>query len=145
MVSQFVIRFQNLQLQISRPIPEEELKDFFLEAICEPLRTTLAVFDFRNQSLEQVVDKAMAMDQTHNNTSMNMSALHQNLPTLEELIFRQIVQCTSCLNTGHSKAHSVEQCEYNLLNKTTAPVWQIHPEMNYQENRNQSQDNDRSR
>ena len=47
-VSQFVIRIQNLQLQISRPIPDHELKDIFLEAFREPLRRTLAVFDFRN-------------------------------------------------------------------------------------------------
>ena len=79
-VSQFVIRFQNLQLQISKTIPDEELKDIFLEAIREPLRTTLVVFDFRNQSINQLIDKALAMDQTHKNkNTMNMSALHNNL------------------------------------------------------------------
>ena len=151
-VSQFVIRFQNLQLQISRPIPDHELKDIFLEAIREPLRTTLAVFDFRNQSIEQVIDKAIAMGRNPKNVrSMDMSALHHTLPTMEELQFRQAIQCTACLNTGHStiecslrthctichsKAHSVEQCEYNLLNKATAPVRQIFPENGYQDNRN---------
>ena len=70
---QFVIQFQNLRLQISRPIPEDELKDIFLEALREPLRTTLGLFDFRNQSLEQVIDKALAMDRTQSN-SINMSA-----------------------------------------------------------------------
>ena len=35
-VSQFVIRFQNFQLQISRSIPDNKLKDVFFEAICEP-------------------------------------------------------------------------------------------------------------
>ena len=30
--------FQNLQLQILKTIPDEELKDIFLEAIREPLR-----------------------------------------------------------------------------------------------------------
>ena len=136
-VSQFVIRFQNLQLQISKTIPDEELKDIFLEAIREPLQTTLVVFDFRDQSIDQVIDKELAMDRTKNKNSMNMSALHTNLPTMEELRFWQAVQCTTCLNTGHStmecslcthctmchsKAHSVEQCEYNLLNKGTPPV-----------------------
>ena len=61
-VSQFVIRFQNLQLQISKTILDEKLKDIFLKAIREPLRTTLAVFDFRTQSIDQVIDKALAMD-----------------------------------------------------------------------------------
>ena len=64
-VSQFLIRFQNLQLQISRPILDQELKDIFLEAIHEPLQTMLAVFDFWNQSIEQVIDKAIAMDRNH--------------------------------------------------------------------------------
>ena len=150
-VSQFVIRFQNLQLQISRPIPDNELKDVFLEAIREPLRTTLKVFDFRNQNIEQVIDKAIAMGrQPINVRSMDMSALNRTLPTMEELQFRQAVQCTTCLNTGHStiecslrthctichsKLHSVEQCEYNLLNKTTTPVLQIFLENGYQNNR----------
>ena len=101
--SQFVIRFQNLQLQISKKILDEELKDIFLEAIREPLRTTLAVFNFKNQSIDQVIDKALAMDWTHKGkNSMNMSALHSNLPTMEDLCFRQAVQFTTYLNTGHS-------------------------------------------
>ena len=150
-VSQFVIWFQNLQLQISKTIPDEELKDIFLEAIREPLQTILAVFNFRNQSIDQVIDKALLMDQTHKNKkSMDLSALNNNLPTLEESQFRQAVQCTTCLNTGHStiectlhthcticnsKAHSVEQCEYNLLNNATTSMRQIHPEDSYKDKR----------
>ena len=38
----------------------------------------------------------------------------------------------------HSKGLSVEQCEYNLLNKTTTSVRQIHPENSYQDNPNTS-------
>ena len=81
----------------------------------------------------------------------SMSTLHNSLPTLEELLFRKVVQCTTCLSTGHSTiecslrthctichstAHSVEQCEYNLLNKATASVQQIYTENGYQDNRN---------
>ena len=81
-----MIQFNNLQLQISKTILDEELKDILLEEIWKPLRTTLVVFEFRNQSMDQVIDKALAMDRTHTNKiSMNMSALHNNLPTLEEL------------------------------------------------------------
>ena len=54
-VSQFVIPFQNFQLQISRSIPDNKLKDVVLEAIREPLRTTLKVFDFRNQTIDSCV------------------------------------------------------------------------------------------
>ena len=75
-----------MQFQITKTIPDEELKDIFLEAIREP-ETTLAMFDFKNQSIDQVIDKALAMDQTHKNKkSMDMSALH-NLPTVGELQF----------------------------------------------------------
>ena len=36
----------------------------------------------------------------------------------------------------HSKAYSVEQCEYNLVNIDATPVRQIHPENSYQDYRN---------
>ena len=137
-MSQFVIRFQSLQLQIAKKIPEAELKDIFLEAIQEPLRTTLAVFDFSDQTTDKVIDKALAMDRTHKSkATRNMTNLTNNLPSLEELRFQQAVQCTNCLNTthskvecslrtqytiSHSKAHSMDQCEYNLLNKSTATI-----------------------
>ena len=95
------------------------------------------------------------MDRTHKSKpTINMIALTNNLPTLEELRFRQAVQCTTCFNTGHStvecslrthctichsKAHSFEQCEYNLLNKSIATVRQI---QSYQDN-SRSHDEDR--
>ena len=153
-VSQFVIRFQSLQLQIAKTIPDAELKDI-PEAIQEPLRTTLAVFDFTDQTIDKVIDKALAMDRTHKSKpTINMTTLTNNLPSLEELQFRQAIQCMACLNTGHStiecslrthctichsKAHSVDQCEYNLLNKSTATVRQI---QSYQDN-SRSHDEDR--
>ena len=64
-LSQFFIWFQSLQLQIAKTIPDAELKDIFLKTIGEPLRTTLAMFDFTNQTIDQVIDKALAMDRTH--------------------------------------------------------------------------------
>ena len=146
-MSQFVIRFQSSQLQIVKKIPDAELKEIFLEAIQEPLGTTLAVFDFLDQTIDKVIDKALAMDRTQKSkATINMTNLTNNLPSLEELRFRQAVQCTTCLNTGHStvecsfrthctichsKAHSVDQCEYNLLNKSTATIRHIE---SYQDN-----------
>ena len=53
------------------------------------------------------------------------------------------VQCTTCLNPGHSllectlwnhcpichsRPHTLELCEYNLLNRNTTPVRQIKPQ-----------------
>ena len=99
-----------------------------------------------------MIDKAIAMDQNpKNKKTMDMSTLHHTVSTLEELQFRQGVQCTTCLNTTHStiernlhthctichsKAHSMKQCEYNLLNKATTHVQQIYPENSYQDNLN---------
>ena len=102
-MSQFVIRFQSLQLQIAKTIPDAELKEIFLEAIQELLRTTLAVFDFTNQTIDQVTDKSLAMDRTHKRKpTIYMTALTNNLPSLEELRFQQALQCATCLNTEHS-------------------------------------------
>ena len=92
-MSQFVIRFQSLQFQIAKKNLDAELKDIFLEAIQEPLRTTLAVFDFSDQTIDKVIDKALVMDRTHkSNATINMTTLTNNLPSLQELRFRQAVQ-----------------------------------------------------
>ena len=55
----------------------------------------------------------------------------------------QVIQCTTCLNPGHSalectlrmhcpichsRAHTLELCEYNLLNRNAATVRQIEPQ-----------------
>ena len=87
------------------------------------------------------------MDRTHKSkATINMTNLSNNLPSLEELRFRQAVQCTTCLNTGHStvecnlrthcmichsNAHSVDRCDYTLLNKSTTTIRQI---QSYQDN-----------
>ena len=109
------------------------------------------MFDLKDQSLEQVIDKALIMDKTQTSNSMSMASLQRSLLTREELNFRQAIQCTTCLNTGHctmectlrthclichSKAHTIDQCEYNLLNKVTDPVRPIHPHDDRQDDRN---------
>ena len=67
--------------------PEDDVKETFLSALREPLRTTLAVFDFKEQSLEQVIDKALLMDKTQTCNNMSMMSLRKSLPTTEELRF----------------------------------------------------------
>ena len=69
-----------------------------------------------------------------------MTSLQDALPTTEKTRFKQAVQCTTCLNPGHSalectlrmhclichsRAHTLELCEYNLLNKNTVTIRQI--------------------
>ena len=112
------------------------------------------MFDFKDQSHEQVIDKAL-MDKTQTNNSLSVVSsqrslqtleeirLQRTLPTDEDLWFRQAIQCTTCLNLGHStvectlrthfpiwhsKAHTIDQCKYNFLNKVSALVRQIQPQ-----------------
>ena len=108
------------------------------------------MFDFKDQSLEQVIDKALIMDKMQTSNSMSMASLQRSLLTREELNFRQAIQCTKCLNLGHStmectlhthcsihhsKAHTIEQCKYNLLNKVMTSVQQTHDGRQYDRNR----------
>ena len=86
-VPQFVIRFQNFRWQLARQPPEEDVKETFLSAVREQLRTILAMFDFKEQSLEQVIDKALLMDKTQSCNIMSMVSLQKSFPTVEELRF----------------------------------------------------------
>ena len=110
---------------------EDEVKEIFLTALREPLRTTLVVLDFRTSTINQIIDRVLDMDRAQNGNNMLMGALQRVLPKEEDLQFRQAIQCTTYLNSGHSslectmrtqyllchsKAHTMDQCEYNLLN-----------------------------
>ena len=88
-VPQFIIRFQNLRRQLARKPPKDDVKETFFSALREPLRTTLAVFDFKEQSLEQVIDKALLMDKTQTCNNMSMMSLQKFVPMAKELRFRQ--------------------------------------------------------
>ena len=62
----------------------------------------LAVLDFKDQSLEQVINKTLVMDKTQTSNSLSMASLQRSLLMLEKIRFRQADQCTTCLNPGHS-------------------------------------------
>ena len=124
---------------------------------------TLVVFDFKDQSLEQVIDKALVLDKTQTSNNMSITSLQKSLPTSEELRFRQAIQGRTCLDLRHStiectlrthcpichsKAHTINQCKYNLLNKAVALVRQIQPHEDHMEDTNQQhrfRDDDRPR
>ena len=121
------------------PTPED-LTKIFLIGLREPLRTTLQVIDLSGQPIEEVIRRVLRLDSAQ---SMSMASLHEALPTTEETRFKQAVQCTTCLNPGHSalectlrmhcpichsRAHTLELCEYNLLNRYAATVRQIEPQ-----------------
>ena len=76
------------------------------------------------------------------NSLMSMGALQRALPKDKDLRFRQAVQCTTCLNLYHSivdctmrthcmichlRSHTMDRCEYNLLNRQATPVQYIEP------------------
>ena len=139
-VPQLIIWFQTLHSQLTRAPPEDEAKAMFLAGLREPLRTMCGVLDYRTSSMDQVIDRVLEMDK--NNSFMSLGALHRALPKEEDLRFRQALQCTTCLNSGHStvdctmrtqcmichsRAHTTDRCEYNLLNRQAAPVRHIEP------------------
>ena len=163
-VAQFTIRFQDLYRQVADDVSAQHIPDTFLSSLREPLRTTLALTNFANQTIEQVIARVLALDRTQHGAAFSMTSLQNALPQ-EDNRFRQALQCTVCSGSGHlalecphrpqcpicqSRSHTVEQCEYNMLNRTTtAPVRQIEPRNTYsrQDERHsyRDQDNDRPR
>ena len=134
-MSQFIIRFQTLHSQLMRAPPEDEAKAVFLAALREPLRTMCAVLDFQTCTINQVINQVLEMDK--NSSLMLMGDLQRALPKDEDLRFRHVVQCTTCLNPDHStiectmrthcmlchsRSHTMDQCEYNFLNRQASPV-----------------------
>ena len=133
-VPQFVIRFQNLRKQLTRSPTPEELIEIFLTALREPPQTKLQVIGLSGQPIEEVIRRVLRLDSIQ---SMSMASLQEAIPTTEEMRFKQAVQCTTCLNPGHftlectlwmhcpichSRAHTLELCEYNLLNRNAATL-----------------------
>ena len=101
----------------------------------------------------------LALDRSQHGAAFCMTSLQNALPQ-EDNRFRQALQCTICSASGHlalecphrpqcpicqSRSHTVEHCEYNMLNRTTAaPVRQIKPRNTYsrQDERNSYRYND---
>ena len=101
-VPQLIIHFQNLRKQLARQPSKEDVKETFLSVLREPHRATLSVFDFKEQSLEKVIDKAHIMDKKQTSNSMSMASLQRSLPTMKEVWFQQAIRCITFLNPGHS-------------------------------------------
>ena len=72
------------------------------------------MLDFKEQSLEQVIDKSLLMDKTQTGHNMSMMALLKSLPMTEEFRFRQAMQCTTCLNPGHSTVECTLRTHYPI-------------------------------
>ena len=79
-VSQFTIRFQDLHRQLAEDVSAHHISETFLASLREPLRTTLTLTDFSNQSIEKVIVRVLALDQTQHSTMFSMSSLQSTLP-----------------------------------------------------------------
>ena len=86
-VPQFIIRFQNLRRLLAHQHPKDYVKETFLLALIELLRTTLLVLDYKDPLVEQVIDKALLMDKTQASDSKLMVLLQKSLPTPEDCSF----------------------------------------------------------
>ena len=137
LVADFLLRFQAVQ-ELLDTLPMEDIqKRKFLKAIKESLRSSFALLDFSIVPLTEVVNRALKLDDQNIGTGL---ALFQGLTgsssqtTLEETQFRKAIQCTLHLQFGHSnvectqqsalcqsKAHSIANCEYNLLARWNGP------------------------
>ena len=137
-IQQFVIRFQRMHNQLSRAPPEAETIAIFLTTLREPLRMVCTVIDFCTSTVDQVIDQVREKEKS--SSSLTMGTLQRALPIDEDLHLRQAIQCMSCLNVGHSalectmhpqcmfyhsRMHTMDRCEYNLLNRQAPPVWQF--------------------
>ena len=105
-----------------------------------PIRVALNNNTVKGETTDMLIERALQLELDEQEEAFSMSTLRQALPQDEEGHFRQAIQCTICLNAGHSavecniriycpichsKAHTVEQCEYNMLNQHTAVVRKV--------------------
>ena len=141
-IADFSLRFQNLRRKLDRVPTEDEARETFLAALRRSIRTALNSNSVKGETTDSVIERALQLELEEEEEAFSMSTLRQALPQDEERQFRQAIQCTVCLNTGHSavdcnmrshcpichsKAHTVEQCEYNMLNRHTAAVRKVEP------------------
>ena len=90
-VPQFVLHFQELYRQVAGDVSANHLTDTFLAGLREPLRTTLAVTDFSQNTIEQVIARILALTRTHKSSFFAMGTLQAALPTPEETQFRHAI------------------------------------------------------
>ena len=62
--ARFTIRFQDLYRQVADDVSAQHIPDTFLSSLREPLLTTLALTNFANQTIEQVIARVLALDRT---------------------------------------------------------------------------------
>ena len=136
-VADFLIRFQAVEGLLDTPPTEDIRKRHFLKALKEPLWSSFALLDFTTVPVTEVINRALNLDHQNIGSSLALSrglAGTSTQPTAEETQFRQAIQCTRCLQFGHSnvectqqcslcqsRTHDTPTCEYNLLARRNGP------------------------
>jgi hypothetical protein len=124
-------------LIIPTPPAEEIQKRQFLKALREPLRSSFLMVDVSTVPLTEIVNRALTLD--HQQLGLGLSQFRSIAPSpkAKEKAFQQAVQCTLCLQYGHSnvecvqrcalcqaRTHTMVTCEYNLLARRNTPAVQ---------------------
>jgi hypothetical protein len=105
-VADFLLRFRAVQAMLAEEIQKRQ----FLKALREPLRSAFALMDASMVPLTKIVNRALNLD--HQQLGLGLSQFRVIAPSskAEEKAFQQAVQCTLCLQFGHSNMECVQRC-----------------------------------
>jgi hypothetical protein len=136
-VADFLLQFRAIHAMLDTPPVEEIQKRQFLKALQELLRSSLALIDASIVPLTEIINRALNLDHQQLGLGLSQFRAITPLPTAKEKAFQQAVQCTLCLQFGHSNVecvqrcvlcqawmHTTATCEYNLLARRNAPAVQ---------------------
>jgi hypothetical protein len=136
-VVDFLLRFYAVQAMLDTLSTEEIQKRQFLKALREPLRSSFALMDASTVPLTKIIKRALNLDHQQLGLALSQFRAIAPSPKAEEKAFQQAIQCTLCLQFGHSnmecvqrcalcqaRMHRTATCEYNLLARRNALVVQ---------------------
>jgi hypothetical protein len=137
-VADFLLHFRAVEAMLDTPPAEDIQKRQFRKALREPLRSSFALMDASTVPLTEIVNRALNLDHQLLGLGLFQFCAIAPSPKAEEKAFQQAVQCTLCLQFGHSnvecvqrctlcqaRSHMTEMCEYNLLARRNAPAVQM--------------------
>jgi hypothetical protein len=107
-VVDFLLRFRAVQAMLDTPPVEDIQKRQFLKALRELLRSSFTLLDATTVQLTEIVNRALNFD--HQQLGLGLSQVRAIAPSLkaEEKVFQQAVQCTMCLQFGHSNVECIQ-------------------------------------
>jgi hypothetical protein len=123
-VAEFLLRFRAVQSMRTDALTVEMQERSFLKALKEPLRSSFALLDFSNTPLSEVFNRALNLD--HQQLGIGLSQVCALAPILkmEEKSFQQGIQCTLCLQFGHSNVECTQRCALCQPRTHTTATWE---------------------